>query len=300
MKTFEDLEPQQGSGSPASVSSAGEDSVTNNASYQLQVFSAKCSLCEITDQFVSGFVKNDQISLLDSGHCTALYNKLLCWKLSLPDQLMTSNSVSPSVLLLQATYDFVALKLLFSYTSHAGTDLFDGRNAASLQVLHASSMMTNLWIYRGIYTIKHEYWAAEYCSFVALALLPRLETDTSTPAIQDIIGRACCVLNEMARAGVSGRAQELLAGVEERARALKMRVPSYGRKSATHESATPMVLVRGVHVFDGANGGMLDTANGSHNVRFGQTIEYVQPESLGGRQDGGNGGDDVFVYRPPW
>ncbi|GKT92579.1 C6 transcription factor [Colletotrichum tofieldiae] len=252
MKTFEDLEAQRGSGSPASVSSSGEDSIANQTSYQLQVFSAKCSLCEIADQFMSMFVNNGQMLLLDSGHCTALYNKLLCWKLSLPDHLMTSNSVSSSLLLLQATYDFVALKLLFSYTSHAGTDLFDGRNAASLQVLHASSMITNLWIYRGIYTIKHEYWAAEYCSFVAHALLPRLESDASAPAVQDIIGRACCVLNEMALAGVSGRAQELLAGVEERARSFKMRVPSYGRKSATHESATPMVLIRGVQVFDGA------------------------------------------------
>ncbi|GKT62353.1 C6 transcription factor [Colletotrichum tofieldiae] len=287
MKTFEDLEAQRGSGSPASVSSSGEDSIANQTSYQLQVFSAKCSLCEIADQFMSMFVNNGQMSLLDSGHCTALYNKLLCWKLSLPDHLMTSNSVSSSLLLLQATYDFVALKLLFSYTSHAGTDLFDGRNAASLQVLHASSMITNLWIYRGIYTIKHEYWAAEYCSFVAHALLPRLESDASAPAVQDIIGRACCVLNEMALAGVSGRAQELLAGVEERARSFKMRVPSYGRKSATHESATPMVLIRGVQVFDGARGSMLDPENGTHAVRFGETIEHVRPESPGGGQGGG-------------
>ncbi|OHW97685.1 C6 transcription factor [Colletotrichum incanum] len=198
-----------------------------------------------------------------------------------------------------ATYDFVALKLLFSYTSHACTDLFDGRNAASLQVLHASSLMTNLWIYRGIYTIKHEYWAAEYCSFVAHALLPRLETDTSTPAVHDIIGRACCVLNEMARAGVSGRAEELLAGVEERARTLKMRVPSYGRKSATHESVTPMVLIRGVQVFDGAKGGMLDPENGTYTVRFGETIEHVWPEGDDGGRDGGKEGDDVFVCRPP-
>ncbi|GKT96082.1 C6 transcription factor [Colletotrichum tofieldiae] len=289
MKTFEDLEAQRGSGSPASVSSSGEDSIANQTSYQLQVFSAKCSLCEIADQFMSMFVNNGQMLLLDSGHCTALYNKLLCWKLSLPDHLMTSNSVSSSLLLLQATYDFVALKLLFSYTSHAGTDLFDGRNAASLQVLHASSMITNLWIYRGIYTIKHEYWAAEYCSFVAHALLPRLESDASAPAVQDIIGRACCVLNEMALAGVSGRAQELLAGVEERARSFKMRVPSYGRKSATHESATPMVLIRGVQVFDGARGSMLDPENGTHAVSFGETIEHVRPESPGGGQGGGGG-----------
>ncbi|GJC97181.1 C6 transcription factor [Colletotrichum higginsianum] len=135
-----------------------------------------------------------------------------------------------------ASYDFVALRLLYSYTNHAGTDLFDGRNAASLQVLHASSMMTNLWIYRSIYTIKHEFWAAEYCSSVAHALLPSLETNTSTPVVHDIVGRACCILNEMACAGVSGRAGELLKGIEERARASRIRVPAYGRQEADEEA----------------------------------------------------------------
>jgi len=277
MKSFENLRIHQGSGSPDSVSSAGTDSIASHISYQLQVFSANCSLCEITDQFISGFLKDDQISLLDSSHCTALYNKLLCWKLVLPGHLLTSNGICPSVLLLQATYDFVALKLLFSYTDHAGTDLFDNRNAASLQILHASSLMTNLWIYRGIYTIRHEYWAAEYCSFVAHALLPRLETDTSTPAIQDAIGRACCVLGEMESAGVSGRALKLLAGVEERARALKVRVPSYGRRPTAHEgAAAPMVLVRGARVFDGAKRGMLGLEDETYTVGFGETIEYVE------------------------
>ncbi|CCF42319.1 hypothetical protein CH063_02800 [Colletotrichum higginsianum] len=183
-----------------------------------------------------------------------------------------------------ASYDFVALRLLYSYTNHAGTDLFDGRNAASLQVLHASSMMTNLWIYRSIYTIKHEFWAAEYCSSVAHALLPSLETNTSTPVVHDIVGRACCILNEMACAGVSGRAGELLKGIEERARASRIRVPAYGRQEADEEAhgGGAMIVLRGVRVFDGAEGGeggMLDGADGRHNVRFGKTIADISRAS---------------------
>ncbi|EFQ26705.1 hypothetical protein CGRA01v4_09055 [Colletotrichum graminicola] len=301
MKTFENLGVHQGSSSPDSVSSAGRDGIASQISYQLQVFSAKCSLCEITDQFISGFLKDGQMSLLDSSHCTALYNKLLCWKLALPGHLLTSNGISPSVLLMQATYDFVALKLLFSYTNHAGTDLFDNRNAASLQILHANSIMTNLWIYRGIYTIRHEYWAAEYCSFVAHALLPRLETDTSTPEIQDTIGRACCVLGEMESAGVSGRAQELLAGVEERARVLKVRVPSYRRRPTAHEGAVaPMILVSGARVFDGAKGGMLGLEDETYTVGFGETIQHVQGPGggRGGERGEGAANNDAIVHRP--
>ncbi|KAK2014165.1 hypothetical protein LZ32DRAFT_674760 [Colletotrichum eremochloae] len=290
MKSFENLEPRPGPSAPDSFS-AGGNITANHTSYQLQVFSAKCSLCEFAEQFMSRFLKDDTISLLDSSHCTALYNKLLCWKLTLPGHLMTSNGVSPSGLLLQATYDFVALKLLFSYTSHAGTGLFDGRNAASLQVHHASSMMTNLWIYRGIYTIRHEYWAAEYCSFVAHALLPRLEADISAPMIQDTIGRACCVLGDMESAGISGRAQELLAGIQERARVLKVQLPSYGRKLAAHKGAAACI-VSGVQVFDGAKGGMLGPEDETYMVGFGEIIKHVRPEGPGG------GTTDNDVHRP--
>ncbi|WYZ39171.1 hypothetical protein EsH8_III_001085 [Colletotrichum jinshuiense] len=252
MKTFENQDAQLSSGSQASTSSTGDDALAAQTSYKMQIFSAKCSLCEIIDQFLS-----------------------------------------------RATYDFVALKLLFTYTSYAGTSLFDGRNAASLQILHAGSMMTNLWIYRGIYTIKHEYWAAEYCSFVAHALLPRLEADSSTPAMQDIISKACCVLNEMTRAGVSDRSRELLLGIEARARVLRVRVPPYGRRLAADgppESA-PVFMVRGVQVFDGAGGGMLGAAGGTHSVRFANTISDIEPMRAEGW--GGTLGENAFAHRPP-
>lgn len=116
-----------------------------------------------------------------------------------------------------ATYDFVAFKLLFTFTDQSGTD-FDRRNAAALQLLHASFLTTNLWIYRGLYALRHEYWAAEQCHFVARALLPRLAAEPGS-AVYDIIGKARCVLHDLERDGASGRAGEMLREVEEAARA---------------------------------------------------------------------------------
>ncbi|KAI8155845.1 Nitrogen assimilation transcription factor nirA [Colletotrichum sp. SAR 10_65] len=223
------------------------------------VFTAECSLCEIIDQFVSGFISNDtQHPILDSGRCTALYNKLLCWKLSLPDHLMTSNSVLPSILLLQTTYDFVALKLLAMFTIQSGPD-FDGRSAVSLQTLHASSMISSLWIYRGLYTLKHEYWAAEHCSFAVHVLLPQM----AEPAVHDTIAKACCVLHEMGiRSGVSGRAAELLRDIEETARARGIRIPPYGKGSKSPEAdAMPTFVVNGARLFDGSRGGFFGDAD---------------------------------------
>ncbi|KAF6810298.1 nitrogen assimilation transcription factor nira [Colletotrichum musicola] len=262
MKTFESLAaPSAGSQSPASSDGVS----TMAAAYQQELLSAECWLCEIAEQLVSGFIKDgNRRAVLDAGRCTALYNKLLCWKLSLPDHLATSNSVSSPVLLLYATYDFVALKLLFTFTDRGGTDI-DGRNAAALQLLHASSLTTNLWIYRGLYALRHEYWAGEQCHFVARSLLLRLAAEPGSAA-HDIVGKACCVLRDLERDGASGRAGEMLREVEEAARAEGVRIPAYGSRG----TASPDVIVRGARVFDGASGGLLHV--GGSEVRFAGTI----------------------------
>ncbi|KAH0421225.1 C6 transcription factor [Colletotrichum camelliae] len=276
MKTFK-TQDRLSAGSLGSASSAGDGQQANQPwnVYQLQVVTAECSLCEIMDQFVSGFISNDtQYPFFDSGRCTTLYNKLLCWKLSLPDHLMTSNSVLPSILLLQTTYDFVALKLLNTFTSQCGPD-FDGRNAISLQTLHASSMISNLWIYRSLYTLKHEYWAAEHCSFAVHVLLPQM----AEPAVRDTIAKACCVLHEVGiRSGVSGRAAELLRDIEETARARGIRIPPYGKGSKSPEvNPMPTFVVNGARVFDGSRGGFFgDADENGYAVSFDGIIGDVQ------------------------
>ncbi|KAJ0377643.1 hypothetical protein COL26b_004114 [Colletotrichum chrysophilum] len=270
MKTFE-AQDGLSAGSLGSASSTGDIHLANQTwkAFQLQVFTAECSLCEIIDQFVSGFVTNDtQRPILDSGRCTALYNKLLLWKLSLPGGLMTNDSVLPT------TYDFVALKLLAMFTSQSGPD-FDGRNAASLQTLHASSMISNLWIYRGLYTLKYEYWAAEHCSFAVHTLLPQMEE----PAVHDTIAKACCVLHEMGiQSGLSGRAAELLRDIEGTARIRGIRMPPYGKGSKSPEvDAMPTFVVNGARVFDGSRGELIgDTDENGCAVSFDSTIGDVQ------------------------
>ncbi|KAF4901009.1 Nitrogen assimilation transcription factor nirA, partial [Colletotrichum viniferum] len=262
MKSFEARDGM--SASSLGLASPAIDSHPANQAWdvdQLQVFAAECSLCEIIDQLVSGFLGNGtQRPILDRGRCTVLYNKLLCWKLSLLDHLAMNNSVLPSILLLQSSYDFVALKLLDTFTSQSGPD-FDGRNAASLQILHASSMISNLWIYRGLYTLKHEYWAAEHCSFAVHVLLPQM----AEPSVHDTVAKACCVLHEMGvQSGVSGRAAELLRDIEEMAGARGIRIPPYGRggsESPDVNAAPTFVVVKGARVLDGSRGGFFGEAD---------------------------------------
>ncbi|KAJ0356368.1 hypothetical protein COL154_000547 [Colletotrichum chrysophilum] len=223
MKTFE-AQDGLSAGSLGSASSTGDIHLANQTwkAFQLQVFTAECSLCEIIDQFVSGFVTNDtQRPILDSGR------------------------------------------------------YFDGRNAASLQTLHASSMISNLWIYRGLYTLKYEYWAAEHCSFAVHTLLPQMEE----PAVHDTIAKACCVLHEMGiQSGLSGRAAELLRDIEGTARIRGIRMPPYGKGSKSPEvDAMPTFVVNGARVFDGSRGELIgDTDENGCAVSFDSTIGDVQ------------------------
>lgn len=169
----------------------------------------------------------------------------------------------------------MALKLLDTFTSQSGPD-FDGRNAASLQILHASSMISNLWIYRGLYTLKHEYWAAEHCSFAVHVLLPQM----AEPSVHDTVAKACCVLHEMGvQSGVSGRAAELLRDIEEMAGARGIRVPPYGRggSKSPDVNAAPTFVVKGARVLDGSRGGFFGEADDNGCiVSFERTIGYIQ------------------------
>ncbi|KAI8253962.1 hypothetical protein K4K58_006867 [Colletotrichum sp. SAR11_239] len=237
MKIFE-AQDGLSAGSLGSASSAGDIHLIDQTwnAYQLQVLTAECSLCEIIDQFVSGFVTNDtQRPILDSGR---------------------------------------SLKLLATFTSQSGPD-FDGRNAVSLQTLHASSLMSNLWIYRGLYTLKYEYWAAEHCSFAVHTLLPQM----AEPAVRDTIAKACCVLHEMGiRSGFSGRAAELLRDIEGTARTRGIRIPPYGKGSKSPDvDAMPKFVVNGARVFDGSGGGLLgDADENGCAVSFDSTIGDVR------------------------
>ncbi|KXH60504.1 hypothetical protein CNYM01_13891 [Colletotrichum nymphaeae SA-01] len=188
-----------------------------------EAFAAECALCEIAARFVTESACNG----LDGCRYTALYNKLCCWQLSFPDHLMTDESVSSTVLLLQASYDFIALRIMSSYLKDSDTDVFDGHNAASLIIGHASSMMASLWTYRGIHKIRHEYWAAEYCSFMVHELMHLLDLGNAKLTVRDIIGKACCIINEMSNAGVSGRAQAILINIEKQAKLSNRIVPVY-------------------------------------------------------------------------
>ncbi|KAK1702184.1 hypothetical protein BDP67DRAFT_422706, partial [Colletotrichum lupini] len=257
MKTFERLGTRGHSNSRDSTSNVGKDPKG------LKVFVAECNLCEIIAQFVTDHAANR----LNRDRCTALYNKLTCWQLSLPGDLMAENSVPESVLFLRATYDFIALKVLSVYLKQPETDMLNAHNAALAQIGHAGSMMASLCPVGGISMTRHEYWTAEYCSSVAKDLLPWLDSGIAVPTVRDTIGKACCILRDMSDAGVSGRAQALLLDITKQAKSSGKILAPQGKQCARAE-LIPAVTIHGVLVFDGKNDLMTDSTEGAFIVKF--------------------------------
>ncbi|KAK1455744.1 hypothetical protein CMEL01_04504 [Colletotrichum melonis] len=265
MKTFERLGTRDHSNSRDSTSNVGKDPKG------LRVFVAECNLCEIIAQFVTDHAANR----LNRDHCTALYNKLTCWQLSLPGDLMAENSVPESVLFLRATYDFIALKVLSVYLKQPETDMLNAHNAALAQIGHAGSMMASLCPVGGISMTRHEYWTAEYCFSVAKDLLPWLDSGIAVPTVRDTIGKACCILRDMSDAGVSGRAQALLLDITKQAKSSGKILAPQGKQYARAE-LNPAVTIHGVLVFDGKNDLMTDSTEGAFIVKFKDKIRSVE------------------------
>ncbi|KAF4783883.1 hypothetical protein HER10_EVM0001313 [Colletotrichum scovillei] len=265
IKTFERLGTQGHSSSQDSTSNVSKDPQGP------EVFVAECNLCEIIAQFVIDHAANR----LDRDRCTALYNRLTCWQLSLPSDLTADNSIRESVSFLRATYDFIALKVLSVYLKQPNTDMLDAHNAELAQIGHASSMMASLCPIGGISMTRHEYWTAEYCSFVAKDLFPRLDTGVAAPTVRDIIGKACCILRDMSLAGVSDRAQVLLLDIDKQAWSSGKVLSAHGKQCARAELMSA-VTIHDVRVFNGRNDLMTDSTDGVFLVKFKDKIRSVE------------------------
>lgn len=134
--------------------------------------------------------------------------------------------------------------------------------------------MASLWTYRGIHKIRHEYWAAEYCSFTVHELMPLLDLGNATLTVRDIIGKACCIINEMSNAGVSDRAQAILINIEKQAKLSKRIIPVFGRQSVRGETG-PVITIHGVRVFDDGKDRVVDSQTETFTVKFQDKIVGV-------------------------
>lgn len=71
---------------------------------------------------------------------------------------------------------------------------FGGLDPKAISQFHASHIMSTIWTFRALYTVRHEFWHTLPCSVCAFRVVDDLN---SGPMQAETFMRACQVLNEM-------------------------------------------------------------------------------------------------------
>ncbi|KAK4246074.1 hypothetical protein C7999DRAFT_42466 [Corynascus novoguineensis] len=117
-------------------------SLTPQKSLKREIFAAEREFTEIMEE-------NPQ-------RASELYKKLMDWKFSLPNSLRDENVVQPAVILLHANLDCVLISLLRPFDAMTRHE-FGSIDPKETSYSHAQSMMSTVWMFRALYTVRHEF-----------------------------------------------------------------------------------------------------------------------------------------------
>ncbi|KEY71942.1 hypothetical protein S7711_07091 [Stachybotrys chartarum IBT 7711] len=170
-------------------------SLNPQRSFKREIFNAECDLMEIFEDIM------DFLAPIDNGpnpleapeHAVKLYRRLTAWKYSLPEYLQSESCVLPSALQFYVNFDLTAMSVLRPF--HDVTkDQFGGLVPKATSQFHASHIMSTIWTFRALYTVRHEFWHTHPCSVCAFSVLDDLDLG---PMHVEIVMKACQVLHEM-------------------------------------------------------------------------------------------------------
>lgn len=105
---------------------------------------------------------------------------------------------------------------------------------------HASSLISTLWAFRALYTVRNEFWITQPCSVCAFRVVFEL---SSGPIQVETFIKACQILHEM-----SGRfplATDVLASIQSVIEQHKLQLPSFTTKHLNFQrSATTTTIMQ--------------------------------------------------------
>ncbi|KAL6695522.1 hypothetical protein J3F84DRAFT_374608 [Trichoderma pleuroticola] len=144
-----------------------------------EVFTLECQLAELIQEASWFFAPTEHKSSVQSyDEINAIYEKLLRWGACTSRGFLTNNSLLPSLLFLNVTYEMALLKLLSCLCRFHIQDRIH-ESAESTQASYGASVISNLWVYRAVYGIRHEYWLMQACQAAVIPVVVRLGADLS-------------------------------------------------------------------------------------------------------------------------
>ncbi|KAL2139972.1 hypothetical protein VTI28DRAFT_4449 [Corynascus sepedonium] len=198
-------------------------SLTPRKSLKREIFAAECEFTEILEEVldflspVDGFPAPNE----DPQKASKLYGKLVDWKFSLPDELREENAVHPAAILLHANLDCVLISLLQPFDTLTQQE-FGSINPMETSYSHAQSMMSTIWTFRALYTVRHEFYNTQLFSVAAFRTL--FDFESSSIRLQTFL-RACQALSELSERFTVAR--DVMASLQSVVVQRKLHIPSF-------------------------------------------------------------------------
>ncbi|KAJ3453382.1 hypothetical protein MRS44_017629 [Fusarium solani] len=160
-------------------------------SFFREVISLECQLAEMIHEFSEVFAPTySGIPASSYNETRAFYDRILRWGTRATQRFHTNGIFPPSFLFLETTYDMMLLKVLdhlSRFPLHNGTH----KSILSKRASHGASIISNLWVYRATFGLRHEFWLTQACLAATTAVIFNLG---DTPSLSKSVVIACQLL----------------------------------------------------------------------------------------------------------
>ncbi|EXK78842.1 hypothetical protein FOQG_16508 [Fusarium oxysporum f. sp. raphani 54005] len=170
-------------------------SLTPQMSFRKKIFEAECDLIEIFEDIMDFLVPrhSDADPFKAPDQVLKLYRRLIALKYSLPEFLQAESSTLPAALQFYVNFDLILMSVLRPFYDVA-KDQFGGLDPKATSQFYASHIMSTIWTFRALYTVRHEFLHTLPCSVCAFRVV---DDRNSGPMQVETFMKACQLLNEM-------------------------------------------------------------------------------------------------------
>ncbi|KAH7237907.1 hypothetical protein B0J15DRAFT_503142, partial [Fusarium solani] len=201
-------------------------SVVPQKSLKREIFEAECDLTEITEQVLEFLIPLEEGCLprRNAQKALELYKKLTQWKFSLPERLRAENAVLPAAILLHVSVELIIISLFRPFDGLSKEE-FGPFEPNTMSYAHASNVMSTLWHFRALYTLRNEQWMVQAASVCAFRVLFDIE---ASPIQLETFVKACRALIELSESFPV--AKDVLLSIESVVKKQRLELPSYAQE----------------------------------------------------------------------
>ncbi|EXL66291.1 hypothetical protein FOPG_17530 [Fusarium oxysporum f. sp. conglutinans race 2 54008] len=206
-------------------------SVVPQKSLKREIFAAECNLAEITEQVLEFLIplEDGVAPRRNIERAIELYVKIVEWKFSLPERLKVENAVLPAAIVLHLTAELIIISMLRPFNGLSKEE-FGPFDPVTTSYAHASNVISAIWHFRALYTLRNEHWMIQASSVCAFRVLLDIE---SNPIQLETFVKACQALAELGESFPV--AKGVILSIESVVKKKRLRVPSCAQEHLSNQ-----------------------------------------------------------------